>query len=95
LKSLAIPSAPAAWAAKLNSDFEKAGRSRFSELNEVRRNEALRSCPNVADTLCPGLDLTEEILATHAVWSLWSSLSLSKGEKRFAGSVLLGINILF
>jgi ribosomal protein S18 acetylase RimI-like enzyme len=42
------------------------GWSRFSDLNEVRQNEALRSCRNVAETLCAGLDLTEEIRATHA-----------------------------
>jgi GNAT superfamily N-acetyltransferase len=43
-----------------------AGWLRFSELNEVRQNEALRSCRDIADTLCAGLDLTEEIRATHA-----------------------------
>ena len=43
-----------------------AGWSRFSQLSEARQNEALRSCRDVAATLYPGLDLTEEIGATHA-----------------------------
>ena len=38
-----------------------AGWSRFSQLSEARQNEALRSCRDVAATLYPGLDLTEEI----------------------------------
>jgi ribosomal protein S18 acetylase RimI-like enzyme len=42
------------------------GQSRFSEMNVAQQNEALLSCQEVADTLYPGLDLTEEILATHA-----------------------------
>jgi len=43
-----------------------AGWSRFSELNEAQRSEALRSCREAADTVCTGLDLTDEIVATHA-----------------------------
>jgi GNAT superfamily N-acetyltransferase len=43
-----------------------AGWSRFSELNEFQQNEALHSCREIADTLCAGLDLSEEIRATHA-----------------------------
>lgn len=43
-----------------------AGWSRFSALSEARQNEALRSCRDVAETLYPGLDLTEEIRETHA-----------------------------
>jgi ribosomal protein S18 acetylase RimI-like enzyme len=43
-----------------------AGWSRFGELNVAQQNEALLSCQDIADTLCPGLDLTEEIRATHA-----------------------------
>ena len=43
-----------------------AGWSCFSQLSEARQQEALRSCRDVADTLYPGLDLTEEIVATHA-----------------------------
>jgi ribosomal protein S18 acetylase RimI-like enzyme len=39
--------------------------SRFSELNEAQQKEALRSCRNVTDALYSGLDLTEEICATH------------------------------
>jgi GNAT superfamily N-acetyltransferase len=40
--------------------------SRFSELNEAQQKEAMRSCRNVTDALYSGLDLTEEIRATHA-----------------------------
>jgi len=43
-----------------------AGWSRFSTLNEAQQNDGLRSCRAVADALCPGLDLTEEIRATNA-----------------------------
>ena len=43
-----------------------AGWSRFSQLSEARQQEALRSCRDAAETLYPGLDLTEEIVATHA-----------------------------
>jgi GNAT superfamily N-acetyltransferase len=43
-----------------------AGWLRFSQLGETRQQEALRSCRDAADTLHPGLDLTEEIKATHA-----------------------------
>jgi hypothetical protein len=39
--------------------------SRFSTLSEAQQNEALRSCREAAETLYPGLDLTEEIRATH------------------------------
>jgi len=42
------------------------GWSRFSELNEQQRAEALRACRALADALYTGLDLTEEIRATHA-----------------------------
>jgi hypothetical protein len=45
---------------------ETAGWSRFSQLSEARHQGALRSCRDAADTLYPGLDLTEEIKATHA-----------------------------
>jgi GNAT superfamily N-acetyltransferase len=44
---------------------EAPGWSRFSVLNE-QQNEALRSCRDVAESLCPGLDLSGEIAATHA-----------------------------
>jgi predicted N-acetyltransferase YhbS len=40
--------------------------SRFSQLNETQRQNALRSCRTVAHTIYPGLDLTEEIRATYA-----------------------------
>lgn len=42
-----------------------AGWLRFSELSEVQRAEALLACADVAETICPGLDLTSEIDATH------------------------------
>ena len=41
------------------------GWSRFGELNVAQQNEALLSCQGIADTLYPGLDLTEEVRATH------------------------------
>ena len=47
------PSMPAGW-------------SRFSNLNVAQQNEALLACQDIADTLYPGLDLTEEIRATQA-----------------------------
>ena len=40
--------------------------SRFSTLSAAQQDEALRSCRDVADTIYPGLDLTEEIRTTHA-----------------------------
>ena len=43
-----------------------AGWSRFSDLNVAQQNEALLVCQDIADTLYPGLDLTEEIRATRA-----------------------------
>ncbi len=43
-----------------------AGWSRFSNLNVAQQNEALLVCQDISDTLYPGLDLTEEIRATHA-----------------------------
>ncbi len=39
--------------------------SRFSVLNEVQQNEALRSCQDVTESLCPGRDLSGEIRTTH------------------------------
>jgi GNAT superfamily N-acetyltransferase len=42
------------------------GWSRFGELNVAQQNEALLSCLDIAGTVYPGLDLTEEIRATHA-----------------------------
>ena len=56
----------AIMSAPVVSRQSSAGWSRFSELNEARQKEALRSCRNVADALYSGLDLTEEIGATHA-----------------------------
>ena len=35
----------------------------FTELNTAQQNEALLACQDIADTLYPGLDLTEEIRA--------------------------------
>ena len=43
-----------------------AGWSRFGELTEAGRGEALRACREVAESIYPGLDLTHEILVTHA-----------------------------
>jgi ribosomal protein S18 acetylase RimI-like enzyme len=43
-----------------------AGWSRFSALGQGQREEALRSCREVAETVYPGLDLSGEIAATHA-----------------------------
>jgi hypothetical protein len=43
-----------------------AGWTRFSDLNAAQQNEALLACQDIADTLYPGLDLTEEIRATLA-----------------------------
>ena len=43
-----------------------AGWSRFSELSQVQREEALQSCRDVAETVYPGLDLSGEITATYA-----------------------------
>jgi GNAT superfamily N-acetyltransferase len=43
-----------------------AGWLRFSELSQVQREEALQSCRDVAETVCPGLDLSGEIGATHS-----------------------------
>src|SRR5262249_36259805 len=42
------------------------GWSRLSQLSEAQQQEALRSCRDVAGTLYPGLDLTDEIGATDA-----------------------------
>jgi GNAT superfamily N-acetyltransferase len=42
-----------------------AGWSRYSTLGDVAREQALAGCREVADSLYPGLDLTEEIKATH------------------------------
>ena len=43
-----------------------AGWLRFSELSKVQREDAIQSCRDVAETVCPGLDLSGEIYATHA-----------------------------
>jgi GNAT superfamily N-acetyltransferase len=43
------------------------GWSRFSALSETRRNEVLASCRELTDELYPGLDLSGEIRATHAL----------------------------
>ncbi len=45
---------------------ETGGWSRFSQLSEAQRNEALRSCRDLADALYSSLDLTEEIRTVHA-----------------------------
>jgi GNAT superfamily N-acetyltransferase len=43
-----------------------AGWSRFNMLTEAEREEALRSCREVSESLYPGLDLSEEIRSTQA-----------------------------
>ena len=43
-----------------------AGWSRFSELNQAQRAEALQSCRDVAETVYPGLDLSGEIIGRRA-----------------------------
>jgi ribosomal protein S18 acetylase RimI-like enzyme len=40
--------------------------SRFNALTEAEREEALRSCREISDSLHPGLDLSEEIRSTQA-----------------------------
>jgi GNAT superfamily N-acetyltransferase len=42
------------------------GWSRFSELSQAQREEALQLCRGVTETIYPGLDLSGEIAATHA-----------------------------
>jgi GNAT superfamily N-acetyltransferase len=44
----------------------RAGWSRLSELSEAQCQDVLRSCREVAESIYPGLDLTDEIRATHA-----------------------------
>jgi len=56
----------AIMSAPVSARHGTAGWSRFSQLSEARQQEALRSCRDAAETLYPGLDLTEEIGATHA-----------------------------
>jgi GNAT superfamily N-acetyltransferase len=41
------------------------GWSRFSDLYETQREEALASCRTLTDKLYPGLDLSDEIRTTH------------------------------
>jgi ribosomal protein S18 acetylase RimI-like enzyme len=43
-----------------------AGWSRFSELSQVQQEDALRSCRDLTETIYSGLNLTDEIRATHA-----------------------------
>jgi predicted N-acetyltransferase YhbS len=56
----AIMSAPAAAKEKA------AGWSRFSSLTRVQREEALRACREVTESIYPGLDVSGEIVAVHA-----------------------------
>ena len=42
------------------------GWSRLSALGEAQQREALRACREVAETIYPGLDLSDEIAATQA-----------------------------
>ena len=48
-------------------EWSVAGWSRFGALDEAQRDEALRSCREVSDSLHPGLDLSEEIKSTQAL----------------------------
>lgn len=43
-----------------------AGWSRFGALSKERQDEALRTCRAVAESVCPGLDLADEIRTTQA-----------------------------
>jgi GNAT superfamily N-acetyltransferase len=43
-----------------------AGWSRFSALSAAQQEDALRFCRDVSDSLCTGLDLSEEIKSTQA-----------------------------
>src|SRR6185369_15386700 len=42
-----------------------AGWSRFSELSQAQRDEALQACRDVAEAVYPGLDLSGEIASAH------------------------------
>jgi GNAT superfamily N-acetyltransferase len=44
----------------------KSGWSRFSALTKSQQEDALRSCRDVAESIYPGLDLTDEIRTTQA-----------------------------
>lgn len=55
----AIMSAPAARAEQM------ANWSRYSMLDDARREEAIRACRDVAETIYPGLDVSGEIRATQ------------------------------
>jgi GNAT superfamily N-acetyltransferase len=55
----AIMTAPAA-------DHAVAGWSRYSALSDADKAAALAGCREVADSIYPGLDLTEEIRSAHA-----------------------------
>jgi GNAT superfamily N-acetyltransferase len=43
-----------------------AGWMRFSAMTQAQREEALRACRETAETVCAGLDLSDEISATQA-----------------------------
>ena len=55
----------AVMSAPVNGAQAPAGWSRFSDLYDKQRDEALASCRELADKLYPGLDLSDEIRATH------------------------------
>jgi GNAT superfamily N-acetyltransferase len=55
----------AIMSAPVNGSQAAAGWSRFSDLYEQQRDEALASCRELTDKLYPGLDLSDEIRATH------------------------------
>jgi GNAT superfamily N-acetyltransferase len=55
----------AIMAAPAMSSHAPGGWSRYSALPEAQQAQALAGCREVADTIYPGLDLTEEIRAVH------------------------------
>ena len=55
----------AVMSAPVNGAQAPAGWSRFSDLYDKQRDEALASCRELTDKLYPGLDLSDEIRSTH------------------------------
>jgi len=55
----------AVMAAPVNAAPAATGWSRFSDLYETQRDEALKSCRELTGKLYDGLDLSDEIRATH------------------------------
>lgn len=55
----------AIMSAPVNASAVATGWSRFSDLYEKQRDEALKSCRQLTDKLYAGLDLSDEIRTTH------------------------------